>query len=367
MIIIGGAKDRNTAIDQRRRAVAKRRLDARVKQTAERLKELGIHNLRDMRRQRNRVRALDMAGRPDPRRDAASTLFHVASELEYIKSRVAEDTRPETRCRDFVPMDPDPPDAWAETSSYVRTGLNGLAQLMADYATDAPSVDVDSSKHSIGIETYAVSMGWSIQELGAAMFAGRSLKDWKAKAAMRACEERIDIVIATGDTQRNTTGVLNDPNVGTGSTTSAADWSSCSSDQMLADCNEIVEAVYTQTLGALAGERLTLALPTTEFMEASQKNMAGINENVLSYLIRTSPFLEGIDQWNKLTGAGSGSVNRMWCYRRSDEVLYMTVPMEPTLMDEQLRFLTYIVPVICRIAGAVVQKPLEMEYRDFPA
>lgn len=360
--ITGGPKGRNQERERARLAMAQKRIDQRVKETAEWLKTLGIHRLGDLRRGRQRV--LDATQPKFQRQDAAGTLFHVASELESIKSRVALDTYPAMKARDLIPADPDPPEMWAETSSYVRVGLTGLAQMVSDYSKDAPQADVESTKHSLGIETYAASMGWSIEELGKAMMTGRPLKDWKAQAAFRACEERIDVVAATGDTQRNTTGVLNDANVGTGSTTTGTDWTTNNASQQLDDMNEIVEATNTQTNDAATAD--TLVLPTVEFMEGSQKNMPGINENVLSYFLRTNPFIQDVDRWIRLNGAGSGGANRMWAYRRSDEVCYLTLAMDITMLDEQQRFLAYVVPVICRIGGAVVQKPLEMEYRDFP-
>ncbi len=285
-------------------------------------------------------------------------------ELEHVIARLFEVDYPELLARSLIPVNGEAGPG-AEVITYRQIDKVGMATLVADYADNIPRVDVLGTEFTSPVRGIASSFGYSIQEIRAAVQAGRSLRDMKARAAREADEQKLDSIASFGDANSNLSGFLNNTNVPTGTATnpgSGTDWDSKTPAEIIVDMQQIVASVRTATNSIESPD--TLLLPDSSFVHIAQTQMPGIPETILSFFLRTSPYINNIQPWYRLETAGAADSKRMVAYRRDPDKLELHIPQDYEVFAPEQDGLEFVSATHMRVGGVTIYKPMSMRYVD---
>jgi hypothetical protein len=318
-------------------------------------------------------------------RDAAESLFF-ARQLEYIRPGLFEVLYPALEAKNYIPLETAIAPG-AEIFTYRAMDKVGRAQLIKDYATDPPRVDVMGIEKSQQIRGISDMYGYTTQELRAAMLAQLPLDVRKAMAARYAVALLVDEVLWYGhadvNAEQSTAGLdaaaLNAGMVGlanlanttsfttpTGSASSQL-WRRKNADEIVADMHAVVNNIVRTTLGIHRPD--SLILPLAAYNIASTKRMGdGSNQTCLDFFLATSPYVKNVDPSYRLDAAQSanwsGTTGRAIAYEKNPERLAGLLPLEFEQMPPQQEHFEIRTACHARIGGVVAFYPKSVSYMD---
>jgi hypothetical protein len=214
------------------------------------------------------------------------------------------------------------------------------------------------------VKSIGASYGYSMQEIRAAMFVGRSLTQRQANATRRANDQKVNKLAWFGDNGSNILGLTNNPNIpaasvpadGTGASTL---WVNKTPDQILRDMNQLSNGIVGLTNGVEMPN--TLILPIDQYtLISSTPRSANSDTTILEYFIQNNPFITTVDWVPELKGAGPGGVDIMIAYEKNPDKLTMEIPMPFTQYPPQERGLEFIVNCESRYGGIIIYYPLSL-------
>jgi hypothetical protein len=288
------------------------------------------------------------------RADAAETAV-LARQLEHIQSELFNVEYPVPKALEFIPLDTSVP-AGASTFTYREWDVAGRAALIANYAHDLPRVDTTVKEYPKAVKDYGAAYGYTVQDLRAAAFGNIPLDQYKALAAREAIDRKIDEVLSLGDSSVGIEGFLNHSAVPTEAVNNGS-WLSASADNIIADVNELVTKVVTQTKDIHRPDTLLLDLARYQRI-ATLPRATGTDTTVLEFILKSSPYLKSIEAWDRLSTAGSGGAAVALCYKRDPSVVRAVVPVPFEAMPPELRNLEWVTNCLCRVGGTVWYRPL---------
>jgi len=301
------------------------------------------------------------------RLDANETAF-LQRELEQVRSKVFEVEYPDNLALQFVPIATDI-EPTADVFVMKIKDHAGRARIINADAQDLPLVETSVSEKYGKVYTLGVAFQFTIFELRRAARLGIPLEADKAKAARDAIELSIDDLLATGQstltgqTGYDMTGFINhsevDSNPGV-----MHDWidSNCTADQMLDDLNVIAAAPALRTLQIHKPNRMIMAPEL--YARLNSKRVDDTSTTVLKFFLQNNPFITGIDQWNRLTGAGGSSKHRVIAYKQDQDCVEAILPIRFEVLPPQQRGMLTKYDCIARCGGTRVNRPQSMQYAD---
>lgn len=318
-------------------------------------------------------------------KDASESLFF-ARQLEYIRPGLFEVLFPDLEAKKFIPLETTIAPG-AELFTYRAFKKVGRAQMIKQYSNDAPRADIQGIEATQQIRALAVSYGYNMQELRAAMMAQLPLDVKKAMAARYAMALLVDEIFFYGhadvtavqQTAGHDAGGLEGGLVGlanlsntTSFTTptggqSSQLWRRKTPDEMVADMHGVVNNVVKQTFGIHRPDSMLLPLAAYN-MAATRRMGDGSNQTVLDFFLSTSPYVKNVDPTYRLDQARSsnwsGTTGRAVVYEKNPDRLAGLLPLEfEQLPPQQLGFE---IRTIChaRIGGVVAYYPGSISYMD---
>lgn len=303
---------------------------------------------------------INARSKPQDRLDADEVAV-LAIALEDMRARVYEDAYTLTKARQFIPvsMDVDP---GADSFSYEEQAHVGEAKIIANYADDPPSAEIESRKVILPIVGIGGSYHYSIQDLRRAAKAGTPLSARKARAARDVWERKLDSIAASGATDQNVGGFINNSAV-TAASAATGTWSGATPTQIVADVNGASAAMITASDENY--EPNSLLVPTAQYLILAQTRMdPTTQETVLNAILNSNPWISSIDPWNVLDGAGAGSTDRAVLYMKTPEVAEIIVPQDFEVLPPQADNFAFKVLTHGRTGGSAVYRPLGMRYMD---
>ena len=303
----------------------------------------------------------------------ASETFFFARELEYVKSKSYDIEFPEMKAFKLIPISTEAGEG-AQAITYAQFEEVGLARIIESYADDLPRADIRGKEYTTQVKSIGCSYGYSVQEIRAAIYVGRSLTQRQANAARRANDQQVNRLAWFGDATYNILGVINTPNIpaylvpndGVGASTL---WTSKTPDQILRDLNSITNSIPSLTKGVEMPN--TLILPVEQYtLIASTPRSATSDTTILEYFIQNNPFITTVDWVPELAGAGidppsGGSGTNMFIvYNKSPDKLTMEIPMPFTQYPPQERGLEFVVPCESRYGGIITYYPLSIAFGE---
>lgn len=232
-----------------------------------------------------------------------------------------------------------------ETSSFTNStfaavgGVNPNGKAFIGTDTNAISgVSLDIGKTGQPLYLWGMELSYTIPELLSAEKLGRPVDTQKFDAIKLKHQMDIDEMVYIGDSALGVKGLVNSSKV-TASNVTGGTWAGKTSDQILADVNALLTAVWGASGWAVCpGE---LRVPPVQFAAlVSMKVSTAGNMSVLQYLKDNSLSLSingrplNIQPVKWLTGAGASGADRMIAYTNDrSRVRYPLVPLQRTALE----------------------------------
>lgn len=297
--------------------------------------------------------------------DEGESIFF-ARELEFVKSKTYDIKFPFLKARSLFPLSFEAGEG-AETITYEQFDQVGIAKIVSNYADELPRADVKGKEFTSKVRTIAMSYGYNYDEIKAAQFAGKPLKERKANAAKRGHMVLENKIAFFGDETHNIQGFLTNPNIqevtlpadGTGSSKTLA---SKTPDQMIRDIASLFTAVHDVSQGVEVAD--ILLMPLNQYNLLFNTRLPDSDMSVAKWVLENNPHLKEIVWTNEMKGSGAGGTDKMVAYRRDPDALTMEIPSEFKQLPVQEKGLEFIVPTHHRFAGVLIYYPLSVAYAD---
>lgn len=260
-------------------------------------------------------------------------------------------------------------------SVFYSGDVAGAVSWISERGFDVPRADIATSQHLQQNHMAAIGYEWSRAELVRASRTGRNLENEKAAGARLVAESFVYGVACRGHTEKNMTGLFNDPVVPSAlvpadGTAGATTFASKTPAQINRDVNAALNAPFNATKETHRANVLAIATTRLQYM-ASTTLSAGSDTTILafvkannSYTLETGQELTIIGA-QELETAGAGGTARMMAYERSPRVVQLHLPGPHEFLDPfQRSSMTWEVDGIMNVGGIEFRRPLAAAYRD---
>lgn len=299
------------------------------------------------------------AGRLD---ESASAFF--ARELTYIRAQVLEVAKAPLNAFRIFPVQTEVPAGAAFAVQRIYDSF-GIAKVISNYADDLPRADVAGQETPVTVKTLGASYGYNVVEIEHAQFAGEPLEMYKANAARRAIDQKINQIAWFGDAANGIQGFIDNPNLtavaipadgqqngGTNST----QFIHKTPDQIIRDINTLINAIDLATNNVEFPNMILL--PTTAFDHLVMTPRSQFTDlTILGFLRQAHPDIR-FEKVQELNGAGTGGTDLMIAGRFDPDVIRLEVPERLRQLPVEKRNLEYVVDCISRVIGVTIRIPL---------
>ena len=307
---------------------------------------------------------------PGLRLDAADNAgIFFAKQLAYVKSKAYDKEFPELTGLKLFPQTSEV-DEGAMYREYYSYEPVGFADIIANYASDLPRVDVKGTPHRAEIVGIGNSYGYNVQELracrrNALLGTMKPLDAARAEAARRAYDIKINHLIWHGDEKTGIIGVLSSGNnipvyTLTNGAGGKADWASKTADEIAADVAGMLNYIDTLTQGVEHPD--SWAMPNDLYTSLNLRRIDGTGESVLSYIKNHTPQIVNWEVAGELsksnTDYNSTGKNIGLLYTKDAEKMAHEVPLAFLQHAPQERNLEMVINCEGRDAGMVIPYPL---------
>ena len=309
----------------------------------------------------NISKAMVENGRFDSAEDA-SVFF--ARELDQVKSKTYDRQYPELSALNHFPQTSEI-NPGADTFTFYSYDEVGLAEIISNYSTDLPRVDVFGTPKTVKIRSLGDAYGYSVQEMRAAAFAGKSLDASKASAARRAIETKHNRIAFVGDAASGLVGVFSSdngvprytiPNGAAGDTK----WAKKTAQEIINDVSGMHEAVDEMTNSVEKPD--TLMIASNVYALLSRTIISGTAVSVLSFIRDNLDWLKEISPAPELnaknTSCNPTGENLAFLYTNDPEKFSVETPMPFYQHPAQNKNLEVEIACESRVAGATFYYPL---------
>lgn len=299
--------------------------------------------------------------------EGASVFF--ARELDQVKSKTYDKLYPELSALANFPVTSEVNEG-AETTTYYSYDITGMAQIINNYATDLPRVDVKGDSHTVNIKSIGDSYGYSVQEMRASRMVGKSLDARKGAAAKRAIDYQTNKIAWAGDKKHGLIGIFSEDNdipVYTLSTVLVdgvphTEWIYKTPDEILMDINGMQKFIDKITMSIEKPD--TLALPSYIFMDLATRRIPETETTVLSFLKENAPYLKNYESCAELqdtaTDINPSGKNVAFMYTKDGDKFSLEIPLPFYQYPIQVQKLETEVPCEQRTAGLIIYYPFSM-------
>lgn len=291
--------------------------------------------------------------------DATTAGIWAASELHKIKSAAYEKEYPAGSALKVFPVTNELSDT-DKTFEYQVFDKVGLAQIIADYTDDLPTVDAMMSSEFGRVFRLGNAFLISIDEIKAGMRTGKSLSTRKSSACQLAHDQLINRLVFKGSKPHKILSVFDHPNITkivSKKWTTGADVGNPDSKKPETASDELqaaIDTLETQTMGMHRATHilippsmrkvLSVRMPETSmsYLEYFQKQNAGITIEAISEL-------EDYD----------GSKNRaVLVYEKDPMNMSIEIPEPFNMLPAQPKDLHFKVPCTSKCTGLTIYRPL---------
>jgi hypothetical protein len=297
---------------------------------------------------------------PEQRLDANETAI-LTRQLVDIDARAFDQLYPELKGTRLFPVKSDI-NPGARTYLYEVRDYAGQAKRVTNWATDFPGVDVQSGEVEARLESYGDSYAYTLQDARASLMAGRSIEDSRALAAREVLARKLDVLIATGDSDVGITGALNNASVPTFSPVTGV-WSNAGTDgaEIAQDLMAMLGDIRVDSRGSESADAILLP-PSLEEI-AQRKLIPNTDVTAMDFFKKNRPGIT-VDTWERLETAGAGGVPRVMAYTRREEKVCSLVPVEFETFAPQQEGLAWKVLCHLRAGGVIFRYPGSARYMD---
>jgi hypothetical protein len=294
----------------------------------------------------------------------ASVFF--ARELDYIKSQTYDVIYPEFNALKLFPVTSEV-DIGAETITFYSYDKTGMAQIIHNYATDLPRVDVKGKPTTVPVKSIGASYGYSVQEMRASRMAGKSLDVRKGDTAKYVIDRKINEIAWSGDKETGLVGVLstgNDIPVYT-LPTNAAGTSTRFVDKTPQECLNDIKSIlsYVDVLTKSDAKPDTLALPADAYNYIAHTPRSDVSDySILKWIQENMTEITSIVKVPELNAdsyvtpyPGQGVA---FLFKKDQMKFSIEIPLPFYQHPIQPKGLEFEIPCEARVAGVILYYPL---------
>lgn len=297
------------------------------------------------------------------RMDAADSLFF-ERELESISSMAAEQQYAELMGLQLVPVEMIDPGSQLYT--FRMFDMLGEAKRVASAGDDLPLVNAKGEEESYKVYRYGAAFDYDVDEIKAARLAGRSVDAMRALAAQRVLAQKLDEIIAVGDSGVGMKGLSNlaSANSETASTKAATGtaWiNNATADEIIKDFGLMMRKVIGDSKGVERPTRVLLPLEQLEWISTQPRSST--SDTTIKKFVEETMNIK-VMGWEKLKTAGSGSVTRAIAYNPDITKVRCVVAHNFEMEAPEPRNFRVVVNCALKTAGVVSPYPKSVLYMD---
>lgn len=295
-----------------------------------------------------------------PHLDAAENVFF-QRQLERIEPAMYEVQYAERKARQLVPTGELIPDG-IEVVTVRSMDRRGTAKRIANAADDLTQVNVFANEYSAKLWDYGVAFGYTKAELKAAQIGAMPLDSMRARAAREAIADKVDELVAVGDSDVGNEGLLTLSNTHDVTSDLTGSWEAADSDEILADLNAIIHKIPDESKDVEKAKRLIL--PTKLLRLISKRARSSTSDTtILEYFKSNNTGLEVMD-WERANGAGATGKHRIVAYDPNPTKIRFLMSVEMEMQEPQLVNFSYKVNLRMRAGGVALYLPKSVCYGD---
>lgn len=245
--------------------------------------------------------------------------------------------------------------------AFYVTDKTGMAELVSSYSQDAPNINVTGEEILVDIHDIGASITYKEKDIKADAMSNRNLIQKKQRALNESFLQKIDKLVAVGDSSVNLKGFVNSPNVteyvipaGAGGQT---EWATKTASEIIDDFNKTYETMINVSKGVHMID--TIVMPPAQYAIISGKERPNTSDTVLSFINKTYPDVE-IFNSARLQGAGAGNSDVMIGMEADPENFAIEITQPYTVAPVNREGFRYKQEALVRTAGLVVYRPLSI-------
>lgn len=288
--------------------------------------------------------------------DATTAGIWTAQELHKIKSQAYEKDYPAGSALRVFPVTNELSDT-DKTFEYQTFDKVGLAQIIADYTDDLPTVDALMSSEFGKVFRLGNAFLISIDEIKAGQRTGKSLSVRKANAAQLAHDMLVNKLVFKGSKPHKILSVFEHPNITeiAASNQWYADLTKTkNAEQAYNDLTDAIEKLETQTNGQ---HRATHILIPPSVRKVLMVRMPDTTESYLDYFMKQNGgiTIEAIAELENIDGANKKCV---LVYEKDPMNMSIEIPEAFNMLPAQPKDLHFKVPCTSKCTGLTIYRPL---------
>jgi hypothetical protein len=316
------------------------------------LRELGLH--------------IDPSG--VARADAAGDTMHLARELEYVSAQTYQVLTDPIKGREFVDFTTIPDGA--ETFSYDMWDRIGTVDFIGNYSDFVGSADVQKARTSMPLWDVGGSYHYSVTDLAKAAFAKTSLPAERARSNRIVHEQKLDDLIALGDSVRGIKGLDGDfqavqSTVGEWDPSDVEptdpDLYEAKSIQLQNDFNKLLDSVEERTAQNFTANYTAWPLSFKKVFSRRFSRYDARSREAVMLADRQGVTLK---YWKRLDTKSALSGPRALAWTRSRLVLEFILAYDYRELPPQAHAYAYQVPTMARLGGVCNRYPIATSRMD---
>jgi hypothetical protein len=285
----------------------------------------------------------------------------------WIKAQTYDIEYPEFNATRLFPVESSV-DPGIETITYYSYDKTGMAQIIADYSDDLPRADVLGKPYTAKIRGLGASYAYSVQDMRASRYAGKSLDVRRGEAARRAIDALINRIAWCGDETHGLRGVLSSENQipiwtpPTNAGQTSTKFKDKSPDEVLATFSGALRYMSDTTKGVERPDTIVLdegnyiyLATTPRSSESDTTLLKWLSDNLPNITFDRASELGASTEYNPF-----GDQAVMVIYRNDPRKLTIEIPLLFNQLPVQPKNLAFEIQCEARIAGAIIYYPMSL-------
>lgn len=262
--------------------------------------------------------------------------------------------------------------------SYGLTGGATNSPVTAGGANGIPTVQASLDKGVFKAHVFAVAMRIMFQDMQRSNFIGRSLDNLLQDGVRLSYDKHMDANTYVGLTEYGTTGLVNNPDAvettaaSNGATTASTKWADKTPDQILADVNNALLAVWAANGYDESAVPNHILLPYEQYNYIMTTKVTDLaTETIYDYLQKNNVAAKNggslfIGATRFCKGAGTSSADRMVVYVNHERFIKMDelVPLNRIMSQPNVANVCYDTAFMANVSEVQIFYPTAIQYVD---
>lgn len=259
----------------------------------------------------------------------------------------------------------------AQAVGYGITGGSGGSPVQAGGSNGLPIVQANLEKGLYKAHTFAAALRVMWVDMQKANYIGRSLDQLLQDGMRMAYDKHMDQNVYTGMEEYGSTGLVNNPDV-TETSVTGGTWASKTKEQILADINSALTAVWAAAEYDEDAMPNHILLPYEQYTYIMNTKVTDLaTETILDYVLKNNVAAKngkslyiGATRWCK--GAGTGGADRMVVYVNHERFLQVEelVPLARVMSQPNATEFCYDTAYAANLSEVELFYPQTMQYFD---